>query len=132
MRIHCAEVRVGVGSRPFSALHAWTQALQPAAQRFTSISRPQRTAGFAPAEGVAACAAFATSISRMPGASITPPSAAAHFGAAPFCASLSGLDAWHSKQSIFTAAYWWQLLQKSPGALATLPVCSLAWHSTQR
>ena len=37
---------------------------------------------------------------------------------------------WHSKQSMRTAAYSWQLEQK-PSLPSTLPVFAAAWHSTQ-
>ena len=83
LRIHCASVARGRAPatgepNPFSVLQALTQSLQPLAHLVVSINMPQRTAALAPVVGaVAAGAACAISIRRMPGASSTPPAAAA-------------------------------------------------------
>src|SRR5487761_2171438 len=48
LRIHCESVGNVPPDRPFSVLQASTQSVQPEAHFVVSISRPQRTFGFAP------------------------------------------------------------------------------------
>src|SRR5450631_2708435 len=48
LRIHCESVGPEPPDRPFSVLQAPTQSVQPDSHFVVSISKPQRTLGFAP------------------------------------------------------------------------------------
>ena len=112
LRIHCAEVGDGFGSRPFSVLQAVTQSVQPLAHLVVSISMPQRTLGLAPAVGGAGGLrdldqpdARREHHAGQAGGGDAEEAARGSFRCPPAAPTAApALPVWHSKQSIFTAA----------------------------